>query len=60
MKHIRKLEVDQPLDGVLAKRVAHKTYLSEERGAGPRFFRGLIIALAFSMPSYAALFYVLF
>lgn len=50
MKHIRSLEVDQPLDELLAKRA----FLAEEENAGPNFFRGLTIALVISLAFWAA------
>ncbi len=50
MKHIRSLEVDQPLDELLAKRA----FLAEEENAGTNFFRGLTIALVISLAFWAA------
>ena len=56
MKHIRSIEVDQPLNELLHKRAAEKAFLVDERSAGPTFIRGLIVGLAFSLSFYAALF----
>lgn len=54
MKHIRSLEVDQPLDELLAKRAAERAFLAEEENAGTNFFRGLTIALVISIAFWAA------
>lgn len=60
MKHVRHIEVDQPLDSLLAKRAVAKAELAEINKSGPRFFRGLIIALTASLSLWALLFLMLF
>ncbi len=60
MKHIRSLEVDQPLDELLNKRAAERAFLAEEEIAGPNFFRGLIIALVISLAFWVAVLSALF
>ncbi len=60
MKHIRSLDVDQPLDELLRRQTAERAYLAEEQYAGPNFFRGLIVALAISLSAYSALFIAFF
>ena len=60
MKHIRSLDVEQPLDTILEERAVDREFLNEERGAGPKFFRGLIIAGGISLPFYATLFLLFF
>ncbi len=56
MKHVRSLEVDQPLDELLAKRA----FLAKEQEAGPNLFRGLIIALVISISFWTAVLSALF
>lgn len=60
MKHVRDLEVDQPLDELIRKHTAEKAFLSGERQAGPNFFRGVIIALPISLSFWAAVFHLIF
>lgn len=60
MKHIRSLEVDQPLDELLNKRAAERAFLTKEENAGPHFFRGLIIALVISLAFWVAVLSALF
>lgn len=60
MKHIRSLEVDQPLDELLDKRAAERAFLTEEQNAGLNLFRGLIIALIASLAFWAAVLSALF
>lgn len=59
MKHIRSLEVDQPLNELLDERAAERAALAEDKNAGSNFFRGLIIALAISLAFWAAVLSVL-
>lgn len=58
MKHVRHLELDTTLDEFLDKRAADQEYLNEEHRTGPRFFRGVIIALPLSLSFWALVLYL--
>lgn len=60
MTNLHRLEVDQPLDAVLNERSDGEALLSEEKNAGPNFFRGLLIGLAISLFVYVMVFQVFF
>ncbi len=60
MKHIRSIEVDQPLNELLNKRAAERAYLAEDQNAELKLFRGLIIALVISLSFWAAVLSALF
>ena len=60
MKHVRYLEVDQPLDTLIQMRATERAFPAEAQQAGVNFYRGMIIGLAISLSFWALGLYLFF